>query len=88
MELIRIEYYGTIDRSFEIHTLKNNNKDELFIYTVEITKGRATDIPNIHKPIISMNGNFNLSPEEYDGYNDAIAGIKSAIIIFVNSQNL
>ena len=76
MQHFQTEKYGTEDRDFEIYTYKNNNADQIIIEVKEVTDGKNDDLPC--RQVLSMNGEFNLPIEEYEGYGNRLAEIKVA----------
>lgn len=79
MEYIREpEKFSAHNRDFAIYTYRDNNNNRLQLDAYEIINQKRELILTGYA---SMNGKFNLQPEEYSEYSGKLANLKQLIII-------
>ena len=88
MELIQTENWtNNPKRSFEIYTFRDNTNDRLVITAAETTEGRRDKLKDIQREIL-MKGEWRLKPHEYTGYQEALAEVKTSVLIHCHVTEL
>lgn len=83
MELLQSIEYPLGNREFEINTYRDTNNDSLVIIPSETTPGKKDDVSYL-KSFVHMKGKFDLKPEDYPEYGQALEMVKNSLVNYLH----
>jgi hypothetical protein len=80
MQLLEFENFPTSKKDYIIHIYRNNNNDSIILEPSQQLFDKLITISDLNESV-PMNGDWSKTPQEYEGYSEALERVKRSLLI-------